>query len=292
LNVNSIITGLERMLRRILGEEIDLQVRLAPQLPLVDAGQSMIEQILMNLAVMARNAMPSGGDLVIATEALEVELDPETRCSRRGPGRSVRVRVRDTGSAIARTPAVRASTNETDAGPGLGLAAVRAIVEQLHGWIEVETEPTGGTTFNIFLPAFSDHADSTPALRGGSESILLVAHDQGLRRFICLLLQRLGYAVREAATGLDAIKVWNETNGEFDLLLMDLGMPARLGGWDLLRQLREKNAQLRAVAICGQNPNTSEETSTREEHTSILAKPFTPEALAQAVRDCLDAAYP
>jgi CheY-like chemotaxis protein len=174
----------------------------------------------------------------------------------------------------------------------LALAAAQGIVEQHYGWIEARAELASEKEFNIFLPGPSEGASAEltyammPGLRGCSERLLLVEEDQGLRRFVTLLLQRLGYVVQETATISDALRLWQENRGAFDLLLVDLSGSRENQGWELLDQLRKEKPNLGALVMA-----SSKEPSDRPRllsgRTRLLTKPFVPEALAQLIRECL-----
>jgi two-component system, cell cycle sensor histidine kinase and response regulator CckA len=298
LDLNIVIKDLTKMLRRIIGEDIDLQVRPAPRLPSTNADPGMIEQVLMNCAVNARDAMPRGGQLIISTEAVNVDAEIMAQNAKAQTGRHVRLTIQDTGTGI--DPAVLPrvfepffTTKRLGKGTGLGLATVYGIVEQHHGWIDVQTSLGQGTSFSIYLPAPADLEKSTPEraaiaqVRGGAEKILLVEDDAELRQCIDVMLQRLGYEVDAATTGLEAMRIWEEKSACFDLLLTDAVMPSGFGGWDLARELRTRKAQLRVIIVSGYNHESGGQEA--DDRIQFLAKPFTSQALADAIRKCLDA---
>jgi PAS domain S-box-containing protein len=298
LELNGLMNKLTKILRRIIGEDIDVQILPDINLPLVLADEGIIEQILMNLAVNARDAMPAGGNLTITTDTTVVHSTPETRSGKARPGLFVRLTVQDTGPGVR--PHAGADLPDQDLAklPGatpLGLAAVYGLADQLHGWVEETTTADAGTIYRVYLEVAPEAKPGVsvgqPAitLAGGTEKVLLVEDDQALRTFMGLLLSRLGYSVEEAASGPEALEIWNRKNGQFDLLVTDVLMPAGLGGWELARQLRARRSTLKAVVVSGYSAVAGHE-SAHERWTRALAKPFTPESLARTVRQCLDGA--
>ena len=293
-DLNKVITHLMKMLRRILGEQFEIQLQLAPDLPLAQADPGMVEHLLMNLAVLTRDALPRGGQIRLSTEAA-----PASATAAKGSGRFARVTVchsptrpgagypdltsGESGGQLEPAPATRS-----------GWPAVQEISAQLHGWVDLSSTSDGTSLIQVFLPLVVQVNQAEQGgrgkldLRGGSERILLVEDDQGLRTFIGLLLGRLGYAIKDAVDGPDALRRWGEQAGEFDLLLTDVIMPSGMTGWELAEALRKQKPGLRAIAMTGY----SEEAGKPASITGVqcVSKPFTPEGLAQAVRACLDAA--
>jgi CheY-like chemotaxis protein len=234
--------------------------------------------------------MPKGGSLTIKTEAMPMDFSPALHSSRSDQGFCVRLSVQDTANVTDCIPPPAVSEPEHSANlkePSLGLAAVYKVVAQLHGWIDVKTESGRGRTFSLFFPACPELKTSEGGgVRGGSEKILLVEEDRALRRFMLLLLTRLGYSVREASTAAEATEVWNAAKGQFDLLLGDQIVTGNAPNQDLVRQFQANSPGVRAILFIGNNRTEDAPSSRRVRR---LAKPFTPETLAQAVRDCLDA---
>ena len=238
LNLNDVIANFTKMLKRVIGEHVTLQCLYARDLPPIDADVGMIEQILINLIVNARDAMPDGGSIVVTTEALDidaafVETHPEAQ-----PGHFVCITVSDTGSGIYPEYLPRIfepffTTKEAGKGTGLGLATVYGIVKQHQGWIEVSSQVGSGTNFKIFLPANASGVlkpsapQTKPAPAGGNERILLVEDDADVRMVARDVLEVSGYQVWEAADGLEALNIWKANDAKMDLLLTDVIMPGR-----------------------------------------------------------------
>ncbi len=301
IDLNSVLRNLSNMLTRLLGEDIAFEAKYAPSLPALEADTGMLEQVIMNLAVNSRDAMPKGGQLLIATSSLEVDAayvqqHPDSRT-----GHAVRLSVTDTGSGMDRKTMERIfepffSTKEVGKGTGLGLATVYGIVKQHQGWIEVKSEVGVGTTFEIYIPAsrsgevaVSD-VPATPAqmVKGAKETVLLVEDEPILREWVKEVLQECNYQILEAGSGVEALKAWDEHNGNISLLLTDMVMPEGMTGRDLARQLRIRQPTLKVIYTSGYS---SEIMGSDSEFSDgpFLPKPYSAPQLAQMVRDCLDA---
>lgn len=299
LELNAVVTSLARMLQRIIGEDVRLQLRLHPEPLLLRADSGMLDQVLMNLAVNARDAMPQGGRLVIETsERLVTEefvrLNPES-----APGRYVWLSVSDTGSGIPAEILPRIfdpffTTKEPGKGTGLGLPTVFGVVQQHHGWIKVFSEEGQGADFQIFLPASNATPDAlagTPAqpeVAAGTETILLTEDDSSVRALTRALLERYGYRVLEAANGVEALQVWQEHRSGIALLLTDLVMPAGITGQHLARLLRSDNPNLKVVFTSGYSAEIAGREIGLRSGENFLQKPFPPLQLLETVRHCLD----
>jgi PAS domain S-box-containing protein len=292
VELNDAIVELARMLRRIVREDIALQLDLGPHALWVHAEAGLIEQVLVNLAVNARDAMPRGGTLAIATA--RVEHDGR---GGRAPGSYVRIVVRDTGAGIA--PDVLPhifepffTTKPAGVGTGLGLATAYGIVEQHGGWIEVDSPPGRGAAFAIFLPVGEagavDADDVRPlAPATGTETILVVEDDTSLRRLVRQVFEREGYRVVEAAYAGAALAAWDREGGNVDLVLTDLVMPGQQDGWELVAELEARRPGLRVVIATGYHRDLAERELAA--HHTVLHKPVTAERLLAAVRNSLDA---
>jgi PAS domain S-box-containing protein len=300
LSLNEVIQGMSKMVGRLLGADIVLRFEPGPRLPAVHGDMGMIEQVLLNLAVNARDAMPRGGQLVIRTaetvvEETRAQNNPEARA-----GRFVCLSVQDTGCGIAPEILPRIfepffTTKERGKGTGLGLATVYGVVKQHQGWVEVESEPGRGTTFTVFLPASSAAAGSpatSPApsesARGRGETILIAEDETALRLLGARILRNLGYDVLEAASGVEAIRVWEQQGKKVDLLLTDLVMPDGMTGRELARQMEAQTPGLKVIYTSGYSPETRETAFVFREGTNYLQKPYSSQKLARAVRDSLD----
>jgi PAS domain S-box-containing protein len=297
LNLNDLVLNIDKLLRRLIGEDIELVTRTAPDLWSVKADINQIEQVLLNLAINARDAMPGGGKLTI--ETANVVLDAAYARQHMGvtPGPFVMLAVSDTG--VGMPPEVQAqvfepffTTKEAGKGTGLGLATCYGIVKQHGGYIWVYSEVDHGTTFKVYLPPTVevDHTqlrDETPtALLGGNETMLLVEDESAVRQLAARVLRQLGYSVLEATDGKDGLRVAGEHPGPIDLLLTDIVMP-QLGGVGLLERLRVVHPHIKVLFMSGYTAHTIVHHSILEAGVAFLQKPFTPEVLARKVREVL-----
>ena len=299
LDLNVVVKNISGMLPRLLGEHILVDIQYAPKLPTLDADTGMLEHIIMNLAVNARDAMPKGGKLTISMQSHVITEEYVKTHSEARVGSAVSLSVMDNGSGMSRETLSRIfepffTTKEVGKGTGLGLATVYGIVKQHSGWIEVRSELGQGTTFQIFLPASgkcteSSAESSTPTAvtRGSNETVLLVEDEPSLRVWVKEILQSCDYKVLEASNGLDALKVWDEQNGKVDLLLTDMVMPEGMTGGDLARQLRTRQPQLRVIYTSGYSSEILGNQSELPDGP-FLAKPYPAPQLTKLVRDCLD----
>jgi signal transduction histidine kinase/ActR/RegA family two-component response regulator/HAMP domain-containing protein len=300
LDLGETVGNMTKLLGRLLGENVTLKFQCPAGLPAVQGDTGMIEQVVMNLAVNARDAMPGGGTLAIEIELMTVdaayaEMRPDAR-----PGPFLRLRVTDTGTGMDTATLSRIfepffTTKEVGKGTGLGLATVYGIVKQHEGWIEVNSEPGKGTTFDVFFPA-SDQSvapaaveiASTTPVTGGNETILLVEDEAILREMARDILRDCGYRLLEASSGKEALAVWRESSGQVDLLLTDMMMPEGISGVDLAQRLLADRPNLKIIFTSGY---TSQEISAEllsRSRAHFLQKPYSHTALARAVRGCLD----
>jgi PAS domain S-box-containing protein len=299
LNLNQVVGDMTKMLQRILGEDIALRSDYSPNLPLVFADAGMIEQVLLNLAVNARDAMPRGGRLMIATVEKTLGQDYAQLNPAAAPGQWVCLSVTDTGCGITPGNLSRIfepffTTKETGKGTGLGLATVYAIVKQHHGWVEVDSQVDKGTTFRIHLPAAKDiHAKQkatavTYDLPRGNEVILIVEDEQTVRLLVGNLLQRCGYTVLLAVSGIEAFNLWKQHKDKIQLLLTDMVLPDGMMGRELAEKLQGEKPQLKVVYTSGYSASVVGKGPALVEGVNFLQKPYHPQKLAQTVRDCLD----
>ncbi len=301
LDLRDVVSHMSKMLRRLLGETITLEFHPPPEMPLVQADGGMVEQVIMNLAVNARDAMPKGGTLVINTSP--VTLD-DAYCSthlQARPGSFVCLRVTDTGSGMDATTLNRIfepffTTKEVGKGTGLGLATVYGIVKQHQGWIEVASELGKGSTFEVFVPASAELAEpkktaepAQPAeVPGGQETILVVEDEKVLREMAHTILENCGYHVLEASSGVEAIHLWDRHSPSIDLVLTDVVMPEGLSGMELAQKLRAAKPDLKIIFASGYSMDDMDASFIRDSNAAFLPKPYTHITLASAVRDCLD----
>jgi CheY-like chemotaxis protein len=299
MNLNAVMTNMDKLLRRLIGEDIDLVTLLDPRLGQVKADPSQLEQVIINLAVNARDAMPRGGKLTI--ETANVYLDAVYARQHVGvvAGPYIMLAINDTG--IGMDADTRAhmfepffTTKEPGKGTGLGLATVYGIVQQSGGHIWLYSEPGQGTTFKIYLPQLDESADSdlsAPAAlksRRGAETILLVEDDDLIRGMARRILAKQGYTVLEASTGEHARRICAEYQGPIQLLLTDVVMPGGMSGPQLAEELESLHPEMKILFMSGYTDNTVLHYGVLEVGTAFLQKPFTPNVLSNKVRDVLD----
>jgi signal transduction histidine kinase/CheY-like chemotaxis protein len=301
LDLRDVISNMTKMLKRLLGETITLEFAPPSELPLIHADTGMMEQVIMNLSVNARDAMPDGGRLVIHVDRVEVPDDYVHRHPEARPGNFVRLRVADTGVGMAPDIIGRIfepffTTKEVGKGTGLGLATVYGIVKQHDGWIEVASEVGRGSTFDVFIPA-SDQVgaasktdtDPTAFVRGGTETVLVVEDEPVLRDMAEVILSELGYHILVAGTGREALAVWDQKTRNVDLLLTDMVMPEGMSGVALAEALLARQPGLKVVFTSGYTVDEVSESFLAKNNARFLQKPYTRTTLAYAVRQALDA---
>src|SRR5438309_3378671 len=299
VSLNAVVESLQKILRRVLGEDVELAATPGPDLGAVRADVGQLEQVLMNLAVNARDAMPTGGKLTIETG--NVEHDPAFA---RGHGaaavrRFVMLAVTDTGVGMDEATKARIfepffTTKEPGKGTGLGLATVYGIVQQSGGFIWVYSEPGHGTTFKIYLPrvdapAAGGAAGPAPAtVPRGTETVLLVEDEPAVRAIAQQALERQGYTVLAAPSGADALALAAQHGATIHLLLTDVVMPG-MSGRDLADRLTAQRPGIRVLYISGYTDNAIVRHGMLEPGLAYLQKPFRPDALVRKVREVLDA---
>ena len=299
VELNDLITNLDRMLRRLIGEHVELVILTSSDLAAVQADLSQMEQVLTNLVVNARDAMPSGGRLTIRTR--NVTLGDEA--TRIGPdllvGEHVMITVTDTGVGMPEHIADRVfepffTTKEIGHGTGLGLSTCYGIVKQNGGQITVESQPGGGTTFTIYMPRVLSSPDSSPPsddradLLTGTETVLLVEDEPAVRNSTAKVLRNRGYIVLEASDGEEALKViQSDASGAIDLLLTDVVMPA-MGGRELATRFRLAYPEGKVLYMSGYPDAMVSDHDGLEPGTRFLRKPITMPELARKVRETLD----
>ncbi|MGZ8460941.1 MAG: PAS domain S-box protein [Candidatus Deferrimicrobiaceae bacterium] len=293
-DLNEVVAGMEKMLCRLIGEDIDLVTVLRPGLWNVRVDTGQIEQVLMNLAVNARDAMPGVGKLLIETENGEIDEGMTARLGFGAPGEFVILSVRDTGSGMDEETCSHIfepffTTKETGKGTGLGLATVYGIIKQSDGYITTESRPGEGATFRIFLPRCDARPDSALAktplggVAGGRETVLLVEDDEMVRRYLRAALSSGGYTLMEAANGEEAVALLQGSDRPIDLMITDVIMP-KMGGKDLNDWLAANRPEVKVLFISGYVDNERLREQRFERGEGYLQKPFTPEALLRTVR--------
>jgi signal transduction histidine kinase/ActR/RegA family two-component response regulator len=301
LDLNALVRGAERMLSRLLGEDIEFATVTDPLLDRVRADPGQIEQILMNLAVNALDAMPRGGRLTIRTA--NVVLDEASRHEHTDvvPGAYVLLSVTDTGCGMSEEVQARIfepffTTKEVGKGTGLGLATVYGIVKQTGGHIQVKSAVGQGTTFDIYLPAHHDPAEPAeparteavlPVTTEGSEMVLVAEDEDSLRRMIGFALRQQGYTVLEARNGPDALRKSQELTRPLDLLVTDVAMP-QMSGRELAQQLTGRFPGVKVLYISGYTDDVVLRHGLEEAKVNFLHKPFPLTVLARKVREVLD----
>ncbi len=302
LSLNAAVTSLESLLRRLIGEDIQLVCTLDPTNGRLRADQAQLEQVLVNLVVNARDAMPKGGTLTIETAQVELTRSPVYHLTPLLPGSYVRLAVSDTGCGMDRNTQSHIfepffTTKGEGKGSGLGLSTVYAIVTQCGGAIDVTSRVGHGTRFDLYFPSAESEVLTTAPVqplgqpRRGTETILLVEDEPSVRMLVRDELRKLGYRVLEAKNGIEACLLATQQAGAFQLLLTDVVMPG-MAGRELAQHLSVIKPDLRTLFISGYMDDVGIMAGQEEGTSSFLQKPFTPEVLARAVRDLLDASTP
>jgi PAS domain S-box-containing protein len=300
LNLNDVVATMEKLLRPLIGEHIQLLTRLQPDLGLVYADPGRIEQVVMNLAINARDAMPDGGTLIVETAnvALDQDYAREHVDVRAGP--YVMLAISDTGSGMDAATHARIfepffTTKAQGKGTGLGLATVHGIVNQSGGHIWVYSEPGHGSTFKVYLPQAAETAEAARAAHAsavlpyGSATILLVEDEQAVRELASRILRRQGYRILEAADGQAALRIAGDHMGEIDLLLTDVVMPGGFSGRQLAEQLVSQRHDLKVLYMSGYTDDAITHYGVLDAGIAYLQKPFTPNALVHKVQEVLEA---
>ena len=297
LDLNTIVENMEPMLRRLIGEDIDLAAVPDPALGRTKADPGQIEQVIVNLAVNARDAMPGGGKLTIETANVELDEAYSTRHIHVRPGRYVMLAVSDTGIGMDEATRSRVfepffTTKEPGKGTGLGLATVYGIIQQSAGIVHLYSEPGHGTTFKIYLPRVDEElgvpeAPGEAKIAGGDETILLVEDEPEVRALSRDILNALGYRVLEAPSAEEAMLIAEHHQGPIALLLTDVIMP-RLSGRALVERLCPARPELRALYMSGYTDDAIVHHGILDSGTPFIEKPFTPDGLARKVREVLD----
>ncbi|MBI4676741.1 MAG: response regulator [Elusimicrobia bacterium] len=299
LDLNAVVADSERLLRRLIGEDIALRVAMGKDLPPIKADPGQIEQVVMNLAVNARDAMPRGGKLTIATSNYVVdENHPRVEFDVK-PGPHVMLSVSDTGCGMDETVRPRIfepffTTKELGKGTGLGLSTVYGIVKQSAGCVCVQSRPGEGTTFKICFPAASGPAEplakeAAPRSLKGSETILVVEDDEKVRALVKRILSSRGYLVLAAADGDEALRISAERRDAIHLVITDVVMP-RMSGADLAREIRKSRPMAKVLYLSGYTDDVIAERGILKPGIRLLQKPFDADILCRRVREAIESA--
>ena len=300
LDLNGIVVGLDKLLRRLMDDDIEMKTIVDKDLGTIKADPGQVEQVIMNLVVNARDAMPDGGRLTVETENVELDGAYARDHATVRPGRYVMLAVSDTGvgmsgETIAHIFEPLYTTKESGRGTGLGLSTVYGIVKQSGGYIWVYSEPGEGTTFKVYLPRVDEPAEALPTTKAsladcaGTETILLVEDEPQLRELTRTVLESRGYSVVEAVSPDEAERLAEKYGAKIHLLLTDVIMPG-ISGRELAKRLSARQPAMRVLYMSGYTYNVIAQGGTLERGVAFLQKPFTPSALIEKVREVLDAA--
>jgi CheY-like chemotaxis protein len=301
LQLNDIVKQTVSMLRRVIGEHIAIDTRLAPELPLIFADASSVDQIIMNLALNSRDAMPDGGRLTLSSTAVEIDEAYRTRNQEAQLGRHVCLTVKDSGhgmdaATISRIFEPFFTTKEPGKGTGMGMATVYGVLKQHNGWIEVESAPGHGTVMRAYLPVSDGVLEDPPvelsaepvdttarSTPSGDITILLVEDEEMLREFVSTALSALGYHVLSAANGREALEIWATRRQEIDLLLTDVVMPESISGRELAHTLMIDKPDLKIIFTSGYSAELIGPEFERGKGYGFLAKPYLTDHLVKFV---------
>jgi two-component system, cell cycle sensor histidine kinase and response regulator CckA len=300
IDLNSVVMGLDKLLRRLMDEGIEMSTLPGKDLGTIKADPAQIEQVIMNLVVNARDAMPKGGRLTVETANVELDEAYASEHVSVKPGRYVRLAVSDTGLGMSAETIAHIfepfyTTKESGRGTGLGLSTVYGIVKQSGGYIWVYSEPGKGSTFKVYLPRVDQPVqhvgEKVPTSGKGSEVILLVEDEPDVRELTRMALAQKGYSVIVAASPEDAEKAVEKNGTEIHLLLTDITLPG-MSGHELAKQLTSRRPKMRVLFMSGYTYNVIAQGGMLNDGVAFLQKPFTPSTLAEKVREALDRAVP
>lgn len=298
INLNEIVHETGKMLKRIVGEDIDLRFQTAADAIFVRADSGMMNQILVNLAVNSRDAMPNGGRLLIDVTQVDFDEAVAQRVPAAKPGSYARISVIDSGAGIPPEALAHIfepffTTKDVGKGTGLGLATVFGIAQQHGGWVDVFSEPGSGATFRVYLPVIKTTKNPvTPEqkknLPRGNETILLVEDENSVRKMVQTLISNLGYKIIEAATGKEAVALWEQRQEKIDMLMTDIIMPDGMNGVELARKLQASEPGLKVLLTSGYAADLISGERNIREGVNFIPKPYDLQKLAETIRSCLD----
>jgi signal transduction histidine kinase len=300
VDVGEIIQSVSGMVRQLVGEHIAVELCCAPGLPAVHGDRGSIEQIIVNLTVNSRDALPRGGQITLKASVIDVDAARAARHPEARPGQFVCLEVSDTGCGMDEQAMNHLfepffTTKDAGKGTGLGLATVYGIVKQHKGWIEVRSAVGQGTTVQVHFPVSSqvdatreDATSDTPGRRG-TETILIAEDEAPLRDMVSEVLRLHGYHVLTAGSGPAALEIWRRERSRIDLLLTDMVMPGGMMGSELAAEIRAANPRLKVLYTSGYSPGINANPAALQPEVNFLPKPYSPTQLVRIVRKCLDA---
>jgi len=307
IDLNDVVSDTANMLQRLLGEMVVLSFKYSSSPAAVEGDSTMLEQVIVNLAVNARDAMPGGGKLRVTVERVEVSADTAAARTENAQTAFINLTMRDDGKGMDEGTKARIfepffTTKDVGKGTGLGLATVYGIIKQHRGFIDVESAPGEGTTFRVYLPASSaplplpEPSAPVPrvaATKSAGETILVVEDEVDLRDLVRTLLEAVGYHVLEAEHGREALEVWEKAEGKIDLLLTDVTMPEGISGLELAERFRKMNPKLKVIFSSGYSVELFQRQKIvgLKEGLNFLPKPYQPDTLTSTVRRCLDTPF-
>jgi two-component system cell cycle sensor histidine kinase/response regulator CckA len=299
ISVNTVVMGIEKLLRRLIGDDIELKATLDPDVAFINADPGQLEQVMINLAVNARDAMPEGGHLHITTANTVLSKEHTDRHLEAAPGKYVELAITDTGTGMTKEVQQRVfepffTTKGQGKGTGLGLSTVYGIVKQSGGDVWVYSEPEHGTTFKVYFPQVLEDAVTAEAgpqekenAPKGDETVLIVEDDAALRTLAARVLEGAGYTVLLARNGIEALAIASGHDGSIDLVATDVVMP-KMNGRPLVEKLLETRNDMHVLFMSGYTDDEVMRRGVIDGSTAFLQKPFTPAQFARKVRDVLD----
>jgi CheY-like chemotaxis protein len=297
LELNSMVMRVEKLLKRLIREDIELRTALAPASAAVLADSIQLEQVLMNLVTNARDAMPKGGTLTISTSFVTLDASFVSDHGYGQAGQYIKLTIADTGAGMDDQTRERIfepffTTKAMGKGTGLGLATAYGIIKQHKGFIDVESAPGAGTAFHIYLPLIEEGSvppstEDSRDLRGGAETILIAEDDEAIRGLTRSVLKEFGYQVIEAKDGEEAVRIFGENRETVDLLLFDVIMP-RKNGKTAYEEIKKMRPDMNVLFMSGYSGDMISKENILEKDLSFIAKPVSPTELLRKVRAALD----